>query len=317
MFQKQAAVFLYAVSPVHMGAGQAIDVIDNPIQRERHTGHPCFAGSGIKGAVRHSFEALLTGSTGEHAEAMRQDVSKTIDRLLGPESSSGELHAGAVSFGDAQLVALPIRSLKEGYVYATCPQALARAQRLLKVAGAAVNWEVPTVKEGEALVINDGLLSDGKLHLEAFEYAKGDDARQLSDIAADLASKALPDSKPDAKEYDFFREKLEKDLIVLHDTDFSYFAKHAMLVEPHVRINPETGTASDGGLFYTENLPPESIMIAPLMASQTRTGKGKDQEIPAEGVLSQIKTLIDTKLLQIGGDATTGRGLVVANVVGG
>jgi len=29
-----------------MGAGQAVGVIDNPIQRERHTGHPFFASSG-------------------------------------------------------------------------------------------------------------------------------------------------------------------------------------------------------------------------------------------------------------------------------
>ena len=58
MFQRQAAVFLYAVSPVHMGAGSAVGVIDNPIQRERHTGHPCFAGSGLKGALRHGFEAI-------------------------------------------------------------------------------------------------------------------------------------------------------------------------------------------------------------------------------------------------------------------
>ena len=58
MFEKNAALFLYAVSPVHMGAGQAVGVIDNPIQRERHTGHPCFAGSGIKGAVRHGFTAI-------------------------------------------------------------------------------------------------------------------------------------------------------------------------------------------------------------------------------------------------------------------
>ena len=40
MFEKTAAVFLYAVSPVHMGAGSAVGVIDNPIQRERHTGPP-------------------------------------------------------------------------------------------------------------------------------------------------------------------------------------------------------------------------------------------------------------------------------------
>ena len=81
MFEKTAAVFLYAVSPVHMGAGQAVDVIDNPIQRERHTQHPCFAGSGIKGAVRHSY-AALGGS--------KDDIA----RLLGPDSGSSPLHAG-------------------------------------------------------------------------------------------------------------------------------------------------------------------------------------------------------------------------------
>ncbi|MGD8175633.1 type III-B CRISPR module RAMP protein Cmr4 [Marinimicrobium sp. ARAG 43.8] len=299
MFQKQATVFLYAISPVHMGAGQAIDVIDNPIQREKHTGHPSFAGSGIKGAVRHNFEAL----GGQPAD---------IDRLLGPDSNSGDnLHAGAVSFGDAQLVALPVRSLKGGYVYATCPQALARAQRLLNLTGAKVQWTVPAVEENQALVINDKLLSGDKLHLEAFEYSKSS-AGELEGIAQDLASKALPGSD----EYAFFREKLKTDLVVLHDTDFAYFAKNAMLVEPHVRINPETGTADSGGLFYTENLPPESILVAPLMASQTRTGK-PDNHLEAEAVLSQIKTLINSRLLQIGGDATTGRGLVVANVVEG
>lgn len=296
MFQKQASVFLYAISPVHMGAGQAIDVIDNPIQREKHTGHPSFAGSGIKGAVRHSFEAL----GGQKAD---------VDRLLGPDSGSSDLYAGAVSFGDAQLVALPIRSLKGGYVYATCPHALARAQRLLKLAGITVNWAIPSVKEGQAVICNDALLTGDRLHLEAFEYKKAD-AATLAEIARSIADNALPATE----EYKFFREKIAADLVVLHDTDFGYFCQHAMLVEPHVRIDLTTGTASDGGLFYTENLPPESIMIAPLMASQTRT---KGDNLPAEAVLSQIKTLIHSSLLQVGGDATTGRGLVVANVVGG
>ena len=85
MFEQQAAVFLYAVSPVHMGAGQAIGVIDNPIQRERHTGHPCLAGSGIKGAVRHSFQSLGGDET-------------RIARLFGPESGSADLHAFYMEF---------------------------------------------------------------------------------------------------------------------------------------------------------------------------------------------------------------------------
>mgnify|MGYP005848718161 FL=1 len=298
MFEKKAAVFLYAISPVHMGAGQAVDVIDNPIQRERHTNHPCFAGSGIKGAVRHNFEAL-------------GGDKNLIDRLLGPDAGSSDLHAGAVSFGDAQLVALPVRSLKGGYVYATCPQALSRTQRLLGLIGVATDWPAMSVDDGQCLIANPILLSGDKLHLEAFEYvANKSDA--LAKVADALADKALP---PDAA-YDFFRKKLKTDLVVLSDTDFAYFAQNAMLVEPHVRIDEKTGTAKDGGLFYTENLPPESILVAPLMASQTRTGKNEDYD-DATGVMAKIKNVIDGKLLQIGGDATTGRGLVVAKVVEG
>jgi len=303
MFEKNAALFLYAVSPVHMGAGQAVGIIDNPIQRERHTNHPCFAGSGIKGAVRHGFKALARGQHQEDA------IKGLINTLFGPESDSGELHAGAVSFGDAQLVALPVRSLRGGYVYATCPQALSRAQRLLGLVGRPAGWKVPSVAEGHCLIANPALLSGSKLHLEAFEYEAKVSTDDLPAISTDLAQRSLPAG--DA--YAFFAAKLKTDLVVLSDSDFAYFAQHAMLVEPHVRIDEKTGTASDGGLFYTENLPPESLLIAPLLASQTRSGKD-DQ--PAEIVMAQIKAVIDGKLLQIGGDVTTGRGLVVAKVEG-
>lgn len=300
MFEKTAAVFLYAVSPVHMGAGQAVDVIDNPIQRERHTQHPCFAGSGIKGAVRHSYTAL----GGSEAD---------IALLLGPDSNSSTLHAGALSFGDAQMLALPVRSLKGGYVYATCPQALARAQRLLALTGTAPAWPGLTVQDGHCLIANPALLSgekSDKLHLEAFEYTA--QAREdLAKTAADIARRALPEDVA----YQFFRDKLATDLVVLSDTDFGYFAKNAMLVEPHVRINHETGTADDGGLFYTENLPPESLLIAPLMASKTRSGK-QEELLEAEEVLARIRPLLHGKLLQVGGDATTGRGLVIATLEG-
>jgi CRISPR-associated protein Cmr4 len=298
MFQKHAALFLYAVSPVHMGSGQAIGVIDNPIQRERHTRHPCFAGSGIKGAVRHGFKALGGDET-------------LLTDLFGPDSDSGQLHAGAVSFGDAQLVVLPVRSLRGGFVYATCPQALSRARRLLELVGLKSSWPaLPPFGDDQCLVSNKALCSqDNKLYLEAFEYT----AQVVADvgtIAKDLAEKALPSNGA----HEYFRKKLASDLVILSDTRFSYFAENAMLVEPHVRIDPDTGTADDGGLFYTENLPPESILAAPLLASQTRGGKnGREQD--AESVLAKIKHAINGKLLQIGGDATTGRGLVVASVV--
>ncbi len=299
MFEKKAAVFLYAVTPVHMGAGQAIGVVDNPIQREKHTRYPCFAGSGIKGAVRHSF--LTLGGD-----------SNLVDLIFGPEAASGDLHAGAVSFGDALLVAMPVRSLREGYVYATCPGILARTRRLLETLGIqAGGWPgIPVPEQGKCFLSNPALLSGSKLHLEAFEY-EAQVSQELPRISQDLAAKALPANGGFA----YFREKLTRDLVVLSDSDFAYFAENATLVEPHVRINNTTGTADDGGLFYTENLPPESILLSPLMASRSRrNGNGA---LGAENVLAKMKAALDGKLLQIGGDATTGRGLVVARLLEG
>ena len=297
MFEQQSALFFYAVSPVHMGAGSAVGVIDNPIQRERHTRHPSFAGSGIKGAVRHGFAAL----GGDAAFA---------DALFGPDADSGDLHAGAVSFGDAQIVAFPVRCLRNGFVYATCAQALARATRLLGMTGIVAPWQPPAPAEGRCAIGNAGLLSGGKLHLEAFEYQPQHGTEtQVQQIGRWLANKALPQGDGHA----YFRDKLASDLVVLSDTDFSYFSEYATLVESHVRIDSETGTASSRGLFYTENLPPESILLAPLMASATRTGRG--QQTGAGAVMTLMYDALHGKTIQIGGDATTGRGLVTLQVV--
>ncbi len=298
MFQQKAALFLYSVSPVHMGAGSAVGLIDNPIQRERHTNHPSFAGSGIKGAIRHGWAAL----GGDEND---------ITSLFGPKPGAEQLHAGALSFGDAQLVVFPVRSLRGGYVYATCPAALARAQRLLILCGRESGWEIPQVKEGNCLLANDALLREGKkLHLEAFEY-DGAVEEAVGRIGADLAEVALPEDPAHA----YFREKLARDLVILSDTDFAYFVENATLVETHVRIDDETGAADDGGLFYTENLPPESLLIAPVMAGPTRTGKA-GEELDAQQVMTKFTNLIQAApLLQLGGDATTGRGLVHARLV--
>ncbi|WP_415035166.1 type III-B CRISPR module RAMP protein Cmr4 [Azonexus sp.] len=296
MYQAQATLFLYAISPVHMGAGTAFGLIDSPIQRERHTEHPLFAGSGLKGAVRHRFGQLTEWKN-----------AQLLNRLFGPEG--GELFAGAVSFGDAQLVAFPVRCAKQGYVYITSPLALARAARLLALLGKKDFPKLPTTSAaGEASVTAGDLLSGDKLHLEAFEYRAQQNA-PLQDVAEWLAANALPQGMA----HEFFRNKLKQHLVLLPDDDFGYFVRNATVVEPHVKIDDATGTAKDGGLFYVENLPPESLLIAPLMASQERSGK--EERLEAEAVLSQVSAGLDGQLIQIGGDASTGRGQVLVTVL--
>src|SRR5574337_1229977 len=292
MFQAHAALFLYAESPVHMGTGQAFGLIDNPIARERHCEHPVFAGSGLKGAIRHRFNTMLDSSW---------RTEKLLDRLFGPDSQSGGLYAGAVSLGDAQLVAFPVRSVKAGYVYATSPYALARAARLLDQLGIAGMPTAPTLppaaanQPAPALVANRDLLAGDKLHLEAFEFAARVNGEALPTVARFLADQALPPGEAHA----FFRDKLARDLVLLSDEDFTWFARNATVVEPHVRIDNKTGAAADGGLFYTENLPPESLMLGSLMTSRERSGGDNPWE--AEAVLEHVFNAINGQLLQIGG----------------
>lgn len=311
MFEASQLVFYYAVSPVHMGAGSAIGAIDSPIQREVHTQHPMFAGSGLKGALRHHFNRAWPRAEGDDRKA-----NSLINRIFGPDTGASDF-AGALSLSDAQLVALPVRSLKGGFAYVTSPLALARLHRLATQAGLSPDWAVPLVAENKALTTGGNLLHDKQLILEAFEFiAEVDD--KLKAIANWIATHALPGSANG-----FFADKLKTDLVLLHDTEFAHFARHAMVVEPHVRINDESGTADDGGLFYVENLPPETLMVSLAQASIERFKKGSRRDdspalLSADDVLvkvfageSEALPGIAGKLLQIGGDATTGRGLVL------
>ncbi|HOT30316.1 MAG TPA: type III-B CRISPR module RAMP protein Cmr4 [Candidatus Ozemobacteraceae bacterium] len=307
MFEKKNLVFYYCTTPLHMGAGTAVGAIDNPIQREVHSNHPVINGAGIKGAVRHHLTHVWGG-----------EKQKTIDELFGSDTSAKELHAGAVSFTDAHLVAFPVRSLKNTYAYVTCPYALARLERLAANAGAKVAWQVPAVQQGQALVATDSQILQGKVYLESYEFSKAATGPDIKPIAEWLAKTCLPDST----HFEYFQKKLREDLVVLNNTDFDYFVRHCTAVEPHVKIDDTTGTAANGALFYTENLPPESILAGLTLASIERTkGKESNTRRKAAEALTAIfqgegdLAGIGGTLVQMGGDATTGRGLVLVTAV--
>ncbi len=308
MFQAQQLVFYSCVSPVHMGAGQAVGAIDNPIQREVHTGHPLIAGSGLKGAVRHHFARTWADK-------------QLITRIFGPDRDASD-HAGAIAFTDAALVAFPVRSLRNTFVYATCPTALGRLKRLADDQAA---WAVPQVAVGSVKSASSGpssALNNGRLILEAFDFAAAEDAN-VKAIAQWLADHALPAGADHA----FFRDKLKADLVLLSDTEFDHFVRHATVVEAHVKIDDDTGTAAKGALFYTENLPPESLLAGLVLASVERS-KAKDpqDQKDAQWILNtvlhdgagadQARLGLADRLLQVGGDATTGRGLIVVHPAG-
>lgn len=305
MFEAKRLVFYYATSPVHMGAGQAVGAIDNPIQREVHTEHPLIGGSGIKGALRHHLQ--------------RNGGGEWVRRMFGPETANASEHAGALSFTDAAIVAFPVRCAKRAYVYATCPTALARLKRMAETADVDCGWAVEAPADNEAHCATDVCLSNGsQLLLEVFEF-NGRVNDNTKSIGKWLAKCALPAGGS----HDYFRDKLASDLVVLPDSAFGHFVRHATVVEPHVAIDDDTGTAASGKLFYTENLPAESLLAGLALCSVERISaaraKSGEKGEAAERLLERLfdggedaKGLaIDGKLVQFGGDATTGRGLVL------
>ena len=105
-------LFLHALSPLHVGTGQGVGVIDLPVAREKGTGIPIVPGSSLKGVLR----CLVEDDT------LRKKV-------FGPDTSAAHEHAGSVQFGDLHLLFLPVRSLRGTFAWVTSPFLLQRFAR--------------------------------------------------------------------------------------------------------------------------------------------------------------------------------------------
>lgn len=131
--------FVHALTPIHIGNDIGLGAINLPTMREVHTGYPVLPGSSIKGVLR-----------GQARDRPGLDIIK----LFGPERGAEEDRRGDLAFGDAQLLALPVRSLYGTFAWLTCPFALARLARDLTQIGKRLP-PVTLERPGEALTPDD------------------------------------------------------------------------------------------------------------------------------------------------------------------
>ena len=285
MTNQTALLLLTSETPLHAGAGQSVDGIDLPIQREVHTDWPCVFGSAVKGALR------------AHAEQRMEPKSTAITDLFGPDHGGAQerdtSHAGALLVGDATLLALPVRSLQSSFKWVTCPQAITRfartAERLgLALTLPAISQPAPDKAQGQG---------DAKLFLEEFRFEQSPDAciGALAKALAPLSGGALDEAT------------LVQRLVVVHDDIFSFLARNATSVQPHIAIKSDTKTVKDGALWFEETLPPETLLYVPLTATASRR---KGSALTAAQVLEQFEQLLPAgkNWLQLGGNETTGMG---------
>lgn len=307
MYERSMLMFLYASAPVHFGAGVSLGAVDLAIQRERHTGYPMAQGSGLKGAVRHH----LSAHPGNGGDAAARRAMTLVFGPDGNDESRPSDHAGAAAFGDGRILLFPVRSLAGTFAYCTSALALGRLRRDAELAKIEAGWPVPPdPAAGEALVaprapvVIDG--AGGKVVLEDFDLTAAS-REEVARIGAWVADSALPA----ALAFAHFRERVKSHLVVVNEDLFRHLVQNATVVEPHVRIDDDTGTADDGGFFYAEHLPPDSLLWSLVGVAGARArGEIEAEWRNPDRVARYLRDALDQKPVQVGAEATTGRGLV-------
>lgn len=309
MYKLAKPIFLFCESPVHAGSGSDLGIVDLPIQRERHTGFPKIEGSGLKGSLRDAFERRVELFF-QGKNIAQEKNTESIGLVFGPEK--GGEYAAALGLTDARILLFPVKSVKGVYAWVTCPQVLEKFKNDLLLAGIAQTWEVPSVNSTpdpcslyvDAKEKEQEKGKEKKIVLEEYTFPASADA-DCSRLARWLADVILP---PEPS-FNYLREKMARDLLVLGDDDFRDFVQMSTEVITRTRIDPKTGTVATGALFTEEYLPAETVLYSLVLAAPIFNDK-KGLFVDEERAVLQFFRENLPRVLQIGGNATIGKGLV-------
>lgn len=308
-----------SVTPLHVGCGQDVGVVDLPVIRERTTGFPFLPGSGIRGALR-----------------VRVEDERERDHLFGPEAGGDEesRYAGSVAVHDAKLLLFPVRSDPGPYLWLTCPAAIRRLERearvLLDGDGSADSWGLTVAAPGEEELLAPADLTAERSHVDLeelrFRAASGaaavEDRRQLAAWATRLGERVGRAGE------------LSASTVLVSDRVFHHFARYATVVVQRNALD-SAKTVRDGHLFSLEAVPPEAVFFGFVGAAASRwtevdraapdgdQGDGQSSdEAPAKAesrltpqqVLARLKAALwgasGTPLVtHLGGDEATGLGV--------
>jgi CRISPR-associated protein Cmr4 len=272
-------VLYQTITPLHVGCGQDVGVVDLPVIRERTTGYPFIPGSGIRGAVRELFgesdaTSLLFGPTAEEDQEPR--------------------YAGCVSVHDAKVLLFPVRSDHQVFLWITCPHVLQRFTREIEAFDTSgPKWQPPATSPGADQVAGS-LPPDAPVFLEEFRYTAVQDGT-LATWAATVESALGPSG-------------LASRSVLVADESFTYFVRHATLIQQHNRLS-SAKTVEAGALFSVEAVPPETVFYGFFGATDARRPAAEGESRKPRGEVLKDLRAGTREYLHLGGDEGTGLGL--------
>lgn len=280
-------LFLHALSPLHAGTGQGSGVIDLPIAREKATNLPYVPGSSLKGVLRDNC----------------QDDKLRV-KVFGPDTINASDHAGSAQFADVRLLLLPIRSLSGTFAWITSPYLLRRLAREAKDASArGLPAQVPTpsrLEEGLIAETGAAITAQGKIYLEDLDLNAKPDA-MTSQWAAWLGQHIFPGDPT-------WQAMLAERICIVQDDVLSFLLNTATEVIARIKLLEDAKTVQEGGLWYEEALPTETVLTGVVVATPVKASNTTSQDV------FNLLDGLNGKTLQVGGKATVGRGLCTIQI---
>ncbi|MBV8277891.1 MAG: type III-B CRISPR module RAMP protein Cmr4 [Verrucomicrobia bacterium] len=281
MEHRRKILYIFTRTPLHVGAGSSVGAIDQPIQRERHTGFPVIPGTALKGVLADEEPYLCRNGQGKFE---RTDLGRDI---FGDERTDNEqAKSGSMSFGEGKLLAFPVRSGRGCFAWLTCPLILRRwnrdAGRELAAPPEPVKNDAYFDKKtlGETAIFEDYTYS----WKGSFPNTNGE-GKWLDELTHAFNDPVWRDSCP-------------RHLVLISDETMAHFARTANEVAQHVKIDDDKGTQVYGALFNQENVSSETLFYAPVTELRSN-------------ILGELKV---PPVIQIGGDGTTGLGYCTAQI---
>jgi CRISPR-associated protein Cmr4 len=274
---KSMMIGMLAETPIHPGSGRSAGFVDLPVARESVTDYPVIVGSSLKGALKDRAREKWSDVPKEGDE-IKKELSKDVAEIFGVQDDAGKL---AVS--DARLILLPVRSLISQFKWVTCPYLVERLGRDLMRSDLDTKFKKPILDKkpdkGSAFSVDDAKW----LFLEEreFKITGKPDSNIVESVKSLIAHKDTA-------------ERLVKQLVILNDDDFKWFASYGLSINARNVLDAETKKSKN--LWYEETLSPDSLFYAVLFER-------------GAGALDLVQEMLqDHPFLQVGGNETIGQG---------
>src|SRR5207248_7475471 len=101
---------------------------------------------------------------------------------------------------------------------------------------------------------------------------------------------------------------------IVHDDIFNFLINTATEITARIKMQEDTKTVERGALWYEEGLPTETILSGIVVATPIQksnpTTPPQNSNLTVEQVFNVINNIVkQTQTLQLGGNATVGRGM--------